>query len=123
MRGLIIGLVLFGLVTFSFAEEYTGKAENITATERGVSIEIVIVDSRGQEVYRRQTNISTGTKTPEETEDAIKNIVERTTQEVYAHIEGGKAVEANKTELEAFSYKCKVYVAPDLRPVTRDTRD
>lgn len=113
--GLVLVLVLLMAVN-CFAETYTGRAEGIRATDRGISFTIVITDSKNAEVLRREQWVSTGIMTGEEASQAIKNVVDRFTQEIYAHIEGGKIVEQDKTILENYRSTCNTFIVPELRP-------
>lgn len=118
----LLTLIFCLMMTSAFAETYTGKAENVRQNERGIAFTVVVVDSQGKEVLRREQWVSTGVMTGLETISAIKNVVDRMTQEVYAHIEGAKQVLTKKTELEVYRASCNTYVPPELRPSPADTR-
>ena len=83
----IIGLVLgFCLVaTFALGETYTGQAENVQTNDRGITFTVVVKDGSGVEVLRRDQWVSTGVMTGTQAVDAVKNVVDRMTQEMWAH--------------------------------------
>lgn len=114
----IILLAYFAMigVVICYGETYKGKAENVATNERGVEFDVVVRDSNNVEVLRRKQWISTGTYSPENIKEAIKIVVERMTQEIWAHIEGAKQAIIDKEEIEAYSVDCSTYVPPSERP-------
>ena len=120
----ILGLVIcFCLVTsMGICGTYTGKAESVKANDRGIGFTVVVKNDRGIEVLRREQWVSTGVMTGTQAVDAIKNQVDRMTQEMYAHKEGAKEVLSKKAELEAYSTSCDRFIAPESRPSPQDTR-
>ena len=98
------------------AEIYTGRAENVRTNRRGVEFDVVVDDGQGKEVFRRTQWISTGVLTSVEAVDAVKNVVERFTQEMWAHIEGGKEAINGKASLEAYRATCDHFVPRNARP-------
>ena len=120
----ILGLVIcFCLVTsMGICGTYTGKAESVKANDRGIGFTVVVKDDRGIEVLRREQWVSTGVMTGTQAVNAIKNQVDRMTQEMYAHIEGTKEALLKKVELEAYNTSCDRFILPENRPSPQDTR-
>ena len=120
-------LMLLVLATFvcgsAYSDTYTGKAENIKVTNRGVEFVVVVKDETGTEVLRRDQFVSTGARTGAEAKTAILNVVERFTQDMYAHVEGAKEVMASVAELRAYQSSCNVFVETKDRPSTGTPRE
>ena len=109
-----IGLILIGLMlvtSLAHAATYVGRAEKITATERGISFDMVVIDKdTDKEVLRRNVWIGTGNQSGEEAKAALTAYIDKITQEMYNHIEGGKVVVADKITLEAYRKEVNKYV-------------
>ena len=118
--GLVLCLCL--ITTFVFAETYTGRAENVQATERGLSFTVVVVDGSGKEVLRRDQWVSTGVMEAQGAVNAVLNVVDRMTQDMWAHIEGAEEAVKSKTTIEAYRSTCSVFTDPTTRPNPQDTR-
>lgn len=106
----------------AFAGTYTGKATNIKATDRGIEFTVVVKNELGVEVLSRKQFVSTGARTGEEAKTAILNVVERMTQDMYAHIEGAKVVMESLAELEEHQSTCNAYIETKDRPSTGTPR-
>ena len=109
-------LILLPIIIFLFCGwTYTGNAINVKGTDRGAEYVLVVTDSRGTEVYRRDRFLSTGVRDGVDAVQSIKDDVLKVTQEMYAHIEGGKVVEENKAEVESYTATCGEYIATTER--------
>lgn len=102
--------------------EYTGKAENVSTNDRGVTFTVVVTDCEAKEVLRRDQWVSTGVMTGQQAVDAVKNVVDKMTQEMWAHKEGAKEVLQSRSFLEAYSAKCSAFSDPQTRPNPQDAR-
>ena len=123
---LVIGLLF--ITSTCYAESYTGKAENIEVetsrlakgvdvdTPMGVKFEIVIKDSKGNEIARMKDYIATGTMTADETLDAIRNEVDLKTMEIYSHAEGAKEAISRKSEVENYTKTINGFIPLTERP-------
>jgi len=111
---LVLGFCL--ITTFVFAETYTGRAENIRTNERGIAFTVVVKNEQGTEVLRREQWVSSGVMEAIKLKDAIKNVVERMTQEMWAHKEEAEEFMKNhKAEIENYKASCSEFVPPELR--------
>ena len=123
MKTLILALGFCLVMTSVFAETYTGQAVDIRKNERGIAFTVVIKDEQGKEILRRDQWVSAGVMEAIDLKDAIKNVVERMTQEIYAHTEGSKEFMTKyKTEVENFTASCDTFVEPKNRPSPEDER-
>ena len=124
MKGwLIIILCLIPLLVFAQEKEYTGQAIDIRQNDRGIAFTVVVKDGDGKEVLRRDQWVSAGVMTAIGLKDAIKNVVERMTMDMYAHTEGSKEFMTNyKTEVESFTARCGTFVPTTDRPNSQDDR-
>ena len=119
---LVAVLVIFSIQVFAQAD-YTGQATNIRQNERGIAFTVVIRDGSNNEVLRRDQWVSASTYQPEKLSDAIKNVVDRMTQEMYAHTENSKDFIASyKTGVESYTARCGTFVPVDDRPNPQDNR-
>lgn len=116
--------MLFSISVFAQTKSiYTGKAENIQKNDRGITFEVVVRDEQGKELFRREQFVSGGVFDVKGVTDAVKNVVERMTQEVWAHREVSDEVfKKHKAELESFSVVINSYVPVDSRPDVKDVR-
>jgi hypothetical protein len=117
-------LVFCLITTFAVAgEKYTGRAEDIRQNERGIAFTVVIEDSQGKELLRRDQWVSAGVMQAIDLKGAIKNIVDRMTQEIWAHTENSEDFMTNyKTEVEVYRATCNSFVVPENRPNPQDMR-
>lgn len=104
------------------SEKYTGKALNVKTNERGLEFDVVITKSNGEEVLRRKQWVSTGVMTAVQAKDAVLNVVERMTQDIWAHFEGAKEAILDKERIEAFKATCEVFVPTKDRVSPQSTR-
>jgi hypothetical protein len=94
---------------------YTGKAINLRDNGRGVEFEVEIKDETGRIVFNRTQWVSTGVMTATDAKQSIKNVVERMTQDVHAHIEGTKEVLSSKSDIDSFEATCNIFIEPKDR--------
>ena len=91
MKIWIVCLVSLSLVLPCFAPEtYKGKVDNVTKDDRGIKFDVVIYDSQNKELERFAQFVSAGVMTAAELKNAVKNVVDRMTQEFWAHTEGAE---------------------------------
>ena len=121
MKKLVLMFVLlFCIASVAFAETYTGTAENIRENNRGVVFEVVVKNEAGEEVLRREQWVSTGVFTPVAVKEEIKKVVERMTQDMWAHKEGAEEfLKTYKTEIENYNITCSTFVPYADRASTR----
>ena len=89
---------------------FTGKAENIQPIDRGIQFTVVVKDDNGKEVLRRMQWVSTGIWAADDIPDVIKNVVQRFTEDMWAHVKGAEVAITKKDEIEAHVASCDRFI-------------
>jgi len=133
--GAIILILLFAGNIFAQEQViYTGKAENVKVetskltkgssveTPMGIAFEVVVKNEKGEEIARIPQYVSAGVMIAEDVVKAVKNIVDRQIQEIYAHTQGATEVIKSKIAIEAYISSCDKFIESDLRPNPQSPR-
>jgi len=100
MKKLLLIIFILIMANEGYAQLYTGKAENITMNNNGIVFDVVVLDDNSKEVYRGQRFVNLMNVES----DSIQKIIDRTTAEIWAHIEEAQKIIDNKTTLEKYTY-------------------
>ena len=110
MKYLLILFLLVSVNCFSQGVEFTGKLENLIATDRGIEFDIVVKDDKGVEIYRQGTMVGTGHQTVDEAVIQAKLEVLDRTQRIRNHVLNAEEIYKNKkVELESYQAKSTKY--------------